>query len=127
MLEKILGGASAPGQASRRAAAAFNLPNRDVDPSVRGVMDSDAILWFGPTTTAEAHAAAAACLEFRTPFMPVYPDASFEPAHIARWLHETQIRILHVDGCHEDQDPGIGERVEWFLIEVFRLLGHKGG
>jgi hypothetical protein len=91
----------------------------------RNVQDSDATVWFGLTTNADAHATVAACLAFRKPYMPVYPGASFEPAHIADWIGENKIKTLNVGGNRELSEPGIGDRVEQFLGEVLQQLGHE--
>jgi hypothetical protein len=37
------------------------------------------------------------------------------------------MRVLNVAGNRESRAPGIGERAERFLCEVFRQLGHKEG
>ncbi len=93
----------------------------------QNVQDSDATVWFGQTTTSSAHATAAACLTFGKPYMPVYPGASFEPSHVAAWISENKIRTLNVAGDREHEEPGIGDRVEHFLGEVLRQLGHQRG
>ena len=82
-------------------------------------------MWFGETTTSGAHATVAACLTFGKPYMPVYPGASFEPAHVATWIVENKIKTLNVAGNREDEEPGIGDRVERFLGEAFKQLGHE--
>jgi hypothetical protein len=91
----------------------------------RNVQGSDATVWFGRTTNSEAHATAAACLAFGKPYMPVYPGASFEPSHIADWIREHKIKTLNVAGNRELREPGIGDRVEQFLGEVLKQLGHQ--
>jgi Circularly permutated YpsA SLOG family len=90
----------------------------------QNVQDANATLWFGRTTTADAHATAAACLAFGRPYMPVYPGASFEPAHIASWIVENKFKTLNVAGNREHEEPGISDRVEQFLGEVLAQLGH---
>ena len=86
--------------------------------------DSDATLWFGDTTTALAQATVGACERLAKPCLPVYPGAAFEPSHVATWITENQVRTLYVTGNHEDAEPGIGDRVERFLSQVLRQLGH---
>jgi hypothetical protein len=91
----------------------------------QNVQDSDATLWFGATTTAGAQATVGACHRFGKPCLPVYPGAAFEPAHVATWITENQIRTLNVAGNRESEEPGIGDRVEQFLGQVLSLvLGH---
>jgi hypothetical protein len=88
----------------------------------RNVQDSDATLWFGVTTTLRAQATVGACHRFAKPCMPVYPGASFEPCHVATWVAENKIGTLNVAGNREDEEPGIGDRVERFLGEVLQQL-----
>jgi hypothetical protein len=89
------------------------------------VRDSDATLWIGETTTPKASATVDACQKLGKPCMPIYPDASFEPSHVADWIARNAIRVMHVTGSTEDEEPGIGDRVERFVREVLQLLGHE--
>ena len=91
----------------------------------RNVLDSDATVWFGETTTAGASATIGACQRHGKPCFAVYASASFEPSHVAAWLTERAVHILNVAGNRESDEPGIGERVERFLAEVLELLGHE--
>ncbi len=91
----------------------------------QNIQDSDGTLWFGETTTPGAHATVAASLALGKPYMLVYPGASFAPAHVATWITENKIRTLNVAGNREGQEPGIGDRVQWFLGQVLQQLGHK--
>jgi hypothetical protein len=45
------------------------------------------------------------------------------PRHIGGFIGESQISRLMVAGDRDSRDPGIGERVERFLIVVFKSLG----
>ena len=56
--------------------------------------------------------------------MPVYPGTSFEPSHVATWILENAVKTLNVAGNREFEEPGIGDRVERFLIDVLGELGH---
>jgi hypothetical protein len=87
--------------------------------------DSDATLWFGETTTSGAQATVGACQKFGKPCLPVYPGVSFEPSHVATWIAENKISTLNVAGNREGDEPGIGDRVERFLGQVLRQLGHQ--
>jgi hypothetical protein len=140
MLLKIITG-TAPGaeQAARRAAESFGvpvvvvtreggeaLPPHDDGPLTEGgARQPDATLWFGRTTTPAAWAAIASCQRLARPCLPVYPEAAFEPGHVVDWLRENVVKILEVAGNHESDEPGIGERVERFLAEVLKGLGHE--
>jgi len=108
--------------------AAAELPT-DSEPAriEQNVHDSDATVWFGQTTTSAAHATVTACLTLGKPYMPVYPGASFEPSHVATWILENQVKTLNVAGNREHEEPGIGDRVERFLGEILKALGHKRG
>jgi hypothetical protein len=90
----------------------------------QNVQDSDATIWFGLTTNSCAHATVAACHQFGKPCMPVYPGAAFEPEHVAEWIAEHKIKTLNVAGNREGEEPGIGDRVERFLVEILEHLGH---
>jgi hypothetical protein len=89
------------------------------------VQDSDATIWFGLTTTPGAYATVDACLRLGKPCMPLDPDASFDPSHVAAWITENQIQTLNVAGSGESEEPGIGDRVERFLSLVLQQLGHR--
>jgi len=91
----------------------------------QNVQDSDATLWFGETTTSSAQATVGACHRFGKPCMPVYPGASFEPSHVARWIAEHNIKTLNVAGNREADESGIGDRVQRFLGQVLQQLGHE--
>jgi hypothetical protein len=91
----------------------------------QNVRASDATLWFGETTTALAQATVGACHRLGKPCLPLYPAASFEPAHVAAWIAENRVRVLNVAGNRETEEPGIGDRVERFLIQVLGQLGHN--
>ena len=86
---------------------------------------ADATLWFGVTTTLHAQETVGASHRFAKPCMPVYPGASFEPCQVATWIAENKIGTLNVAGNREDEEPGIGDRVERFLGEVLQQLGHE--
>ena len=77
------------------------------------------------TTTRCAQKTVAACQRLAKPCLPVYPAASFEPCHVAAWIAENKIGTLNVAGSREDEEPGIGDRVERFLAEVLRQLDHE--
>ena len=65
-----------------------------------------------------------ACFTLGKPYMPVYPGVSFEPLHVSSWIVENQIRTLNVAGSREQDEPGIGDRTERFLVEVLERLGY---
>ncbi len=91
----------------------------------RNSQDAEGTLWFGETTSRNAHASVRACQRFGKPCMPIYPAAQFEPSHVATWIEGLAITTLHVTGNSEEDEPGIGDMVERFLAEVFQRLGHQ--
>ena len=46
------------------------------------------------------------------------PVAALEPSHVATWIMKNKIRTLNVVGNRENEEPGIGDRVEGFLGEI---------
>jgi len=44
------------------------------------------------------------------------------PRHITEFIRESRVTRLMIAGNWESQQPGIGERVERFLIVVFKSL-----
>lgn len=130
MLEKIISdGRAGAGQAARTAATAHRIATGgstpDGVPPGPNVRDSDATLWFGDTTTPHAHQFARACQDLGKPFLPVSPDAEFQPTHVAEWIAENRVRTLNVAGNPEADEPGIGDRVEAFLGGVLERLGFE--
>ena len=154
MLDQIIsGGKVGAEQAARRAASRFGISSGGLmpggistgvvppaetsedrghgelpaatDQTALNVQAADATLWFGVTTTLGAQQTVGACHRFAKPCMLVYPTASFEPWHVAAWIEETRIETLHVAGNREEEEPGIGERVECFLGKVLEQLGHE--
>jgi len=105
---------------------ATELPADSVrDRTKQNVLAADATLLFGVTTTLRAQETVGACHRFAKPCMPVYPGASFEPCQVATWIAENTIGTLNVAGNREQEEPGIGDRVERFLGGVLQQLGHE--
>jgi hypothetical protein len=50
---------------------------------------------------------------------PIGPERA--PA-IARWLADHDVRVLNIAGNRESKSPGIGDWVERYLTEVFRII-----
>ena len=46
------------------------------------------------------------------------------PSHIAEWIVAHQVRVLNVAGTRESRALGSGDRVERFLVDMLRRLGH---
>jgi hypothetical protein len=84
------------------------------------VKQADATLWFGETHTPRAQLTVDACRRLGKPCLPVDPCAAFEPSDVAAWIAGEGVATLHVTGSLEAEEPGIADRVERFLDQVFR-------
>jgi hypothetical protein len=51
-------------------------------------------------------------------------DAGPTPGWIEGHILETKPKVINVAGNRESSSPGIGEWVERYMLEVFRLLGY---
>jgi hypothetical protein len=84
---------------------------------------TDGTIWLGsidPRGFVATHQAAIVP-GFTFPFLICY-SRNTRPSEVADWVRANEIRVLNVAGSRESRAPGIGERVERFLIEVFRRL-----
>jgi Circularly permutated YpsA SLOG family len=48
-----------------------------------------------------------------------------QPADVVAGIEAEEVRVLNVAGNRESTEPGIGERVERFLVEVIGLLAAR--
>jgi hypothetical protein len=62
------------------------------------------------------------CRALGKPWLQVQAGLS-TPRIIAEVLAQSGVSVLMVAGNRESRQPGIGERVERFLLSVFELLG----
>jgi hypothetical protein len=91
--------------------------------TARNVRGSDGTSWFGTTDTPCAKTTLEVCELWRKPVMIIEPHRSILPSDAVQWLsNHPQIQVLNVAGNRESKNPGIGERVERFLIAVFKRL-----
>lgn len=88
----------------------------------RNVFDSSATIWFGSLTSPGAIATHRACLDYGRSIMNVM-DGKDRPSDVVRWLGISGFRVLNVAGNRESTAPGIGARVERFMLAVFGQLG----
>jgi hypothetical protein len=86
--------------------------------------DSDGTLWFGDWMSPGGKTTLDACRLQGKPFLIVYHGAT-KPSQARDWIVEKGIRVLNVAGNRESKAPGIGDRVERFLGQMFRQLGHR--
>jgi hypothetical protein len=91
--------------------------------TARNVRESDGTLWFGTTDTPGTKTTLEACEVWRRPVFLVEPHRSILPSDAVQWLrNQPQVHVLNVAGNRESKNPGIGERVERFLIAVFKRV-----
>ncbi len=85
--------------------------------------DSDATICFGDPDSPGGRTTLRACAGFGKPVYLVI-EGSTEPSDMAAWIEAEEVGVLNVAGNRESTEPGIGERVERFLIAAFaRLAG----
>jgi hypothetical protein len=104
---------------------AAEMPTAEYKPrTVANVRDADAVVWFGDRDTPGGKATHRACSTSGVPVVFVRPGES-RPSHVAGFLRANRhVKALMVAGNRESKSPGIGARVERFMAEVLRQLGH---
>jgi hypothetical protein len=90
------------------------------------VRDSDATLWLGDYHSAGGRATLDACRDRDKPFLIVVRGET-RPSQVCEWIEANSVRVLNVAGNRESKSPGLGARVEAFMLRVFRRLGHGAG
>jgi Circularly permutated YpsA SLOG family len=65
-----------------------------------------------------------ACTGFGKPVYLVIEGLT-QPSEVAAWIEAEDVRVLNVAGNRESTEPGLGERVERFLIAVFDLVAGR--
>jgi hypothetical protein len=83
--------------------------------------DSDATIWLGNPDSPGGRVTLRACASLGLPVYEVI-DGLTRPSDVAAWIVAEEVRTLNVAGDRESTAPGIGERVERFLVAVFRQL-----
>ena len=91
----------------------------------QNVRGSDATIWFGETTTAGAQATVGACLISASRACRSTRARCSSRRTSPCGSSKTRSETLNVTGNREDEEAGIGERVEWFLGQVLEQLGHQ--
>ena len=83
------------------------------------------MLLFGERTSPGARGLITDCERLGRPLVWVAPGLS-RPSHDVGFLRSSpHVRAVMVAGNRESRAPGIGGRVERFLCDVFRRLGHR--
>jgi hypothetical protein len=91
--------------------------------TARNVRESDGTIWFGTTNTPRVKTTLEACELWHKPVLLVTPSEVVLPSDVVQWLRQNpQIKRLNIAGTRESKSPGIGARVERFLIAVFKRL-----
>lgn len=91
------------------------------------VRDTAATLWFGSVESPGAKATLNACRGIGRPVKLVVPGRDVRPSDVAAWITGGRYKTLNVAGNRESKAPGIGAKVERFMAEVLRQLGHAAG
>ena len=84
--------------------------------------DCDGALIFGDITTPVGRGFIRDCRELGKSWVHVRAGLT-TPRHIAEFIRESRVSRLMIAGNRESREPGIGERVERFLLVVFKSLG----
>jgi hypothetical protein len=89
------------------------------------VRAGDATLWFGNYETPGGMATLDACRACSAwkPFL-LLDQGIARPSQAAEFIEAKGVRVLNVAGNRESEARGIGRRVERFMRDVFRRLGH---
>jgi hypothetical protein len=91
----------------------------------QNVRDSQATLWFGSTDTPGAKTTLNACQGMGRPLL-IVQQRQIRSTAAAVWLRsQPPITLLNFAGNRESKANGIGDRVEQFLAQLFRQLGHR--
>ena len=104
-------------QPTERLSGASALPVR----TGLNVHDADAVLIFGRIDSLGSKCAIKACDVHHKPWYHVRAGET-KPSDVAAWLKARAGGTLMVAGNRESFDPGIGGRVERFLLRVFHKM-----
>lgn len=83
------------------------------------VRDSDVTLWFGADDSRGYGCTIGACRRLGKPFIRIVDPSA--PELLADTIREKGWKTVNVAGNRESSRPGIGARVERFLVRVFEL------
>ncbi len=85
--------------------------------------DSDATVWFGDPTSPGGKTTLRACKALGRPVFLVAAGVT-RPSDLTTWLVVNRVEVLNVAGNRESTQPGIGVRVERFLIAALGRLAN---
>jgi Circularly permutated YpsA SLOG family len=89
----------------------------------RNAFEASATIWFGALDSPGFATTERACMEWGSRMLKVMEGT--RPSEVVRWLRMNGFRSLNVAGSRESSNPGIGARVEAFLLVVFRQLAPR--
>jgi Circularly permutated YpsA SLOG family len=81
------------------------------------VRDSDATIWFGNPESPGGRTTLRACTGSGKPVYLVIEGLA-QPAEVAAWIEAREFRVLNVADRRVSTEPGVGDRVERFLVET---------
>jgi Circularly permutated YpsA SLOG family len=88
------------------------------------VRDSDATIWFGNPDSPGGRTTLRACTGFGKPVYLVNEGLT-QPTDVVAGIEAEEVRVLNLAGNRESTEPGIGDRFERFLVEMFGLLAAR--
>lgn len=87
----------------------------------RNVLDASATIWFGDPDSPGGRTTLRECDRLGLPALLVIEGLT-RPSEVAAWIAAEEVRVLNVARNRESTSPGIGDRVERFMLAVFRKL-----
>ena len=101
---------------------AVEMPTADYAERTRAnAGDSGGTIWFGDASSPGGRTTLRACHDLGLPVFVVI-DGLTRPSDVAAWIEGEEVRVLNGAGNRESKSPGIGDRVERFMLAVFRKL-----
>jgi hypothetical protein len=94
----------------------------------RNVIDSDLTILFGDASSRGARLVLRIERDIEDGFRPepiCVPDYDHCPIKVAKIIELIEPRTINIAGQRESSAPGIGEWVERYLSEVFRIINEK--
>lgn len=92
--------------------------------SAANARTADGTLWFGDWYLPSGPSALDACRLHHKPFLLVHRTTTLS-SDVVAWIQKHGVRVLNVAGNRESVSPGLGDRVERFLVRVFRQLAAR--
>ena len=87
------------------------------------MLAAGATLWFVSLDTAGYRVTVAAIRKHQKAMDVIQPGASRRPCGAKAWRSTTKVNVIGIAGNRESVSPGIEERVELFIRELFCQIG----